>query len=275
MPATLTERILEAHIAGREGDLLHVRYDHLLLHDATGALLVDRFRALGRPPAHPGRILAAADHFVPPASAERAEILQKYLDFTAGLPGIRNRPFDGICHQLLVEDPATGPGQFIIGADSHTVTAGALGALATGLGSTDILFAMAAGWTWMAPPEVRRLVLEGRRGPWIRGKDAALAVLRRTGPAPAGADLAYECVDRCEPPLSMDSRFSLACMGAEMGAAFFLMVPDAVTRAYVEAKGGRWPESPLAPEADAAYHGELTVPLPGRPLVAVPPAPWH
>jgi homoaconitase/3-isopropylmalate dehydratase large subunit len=270
---TLTEKILDAHRLGVDEGLLRIGYDHLLLHDATGALLMKRFGDLGRGLKDPSRILAAADHFVPPATAERAEILQEYLAFIEGLPGIRRRPFEGICHQVLVEDPATGPGQVIIGADSHTVMAGALGCLAAGFGSTDILFAMISGWIWIPPPTVWRLEITGRPGPWIRGKDCALSILRKLGQAPAGPDLCYECLDLTSPPLGMDSRFALSCMGAEMGAAFFTIVPDEVTRDYVEAKGGTWEEG-LRPDAGARYARRVEVRVPDRSLVAAPPAPW-
>lgn len=273
MAENLIEKILAAHLIRREGEHLLVKYDHLLLHDATGALVIDRFQQLNRPLADPGKILAAADHFVPPASVERAEILQKYLDFISSLKGVRNRPYEGICHQLLVEDALTGPGQFMIGADSHTVMAGGLGAMATGLGSTDILFSMITGWTWMPKPVVWRLDITGKRQPWIRGKDVALAVLRDIGKAPAGPDLAYECCDLTTDGLSMDSRFSLSCMGVEMGVAFFVMVPDARTKEFLQKKKASGYEM-MEPDKDAVYANRVSVAVPDKSLVSMPPAPW-
>ena len=272
MAANLIDKIIDSHLERREGELLLVRYDHLLLHDATGALVIDRLRELKRPLADPKKVLATADHFVPPASVERAEILQKYLDFFSSIPGVRNKPYEGICHQLLVEDELTGPGQFIIGADSHTIMGGGLGAMATGLGSTDILFAMLTGWTWMPKPQVWKLAIRGQITPWLRGKDVALAVLRHVGKAPAGPDLAYECHDLTEPGLTMDSRFSLSCMGAEMGAAFFVMAPDERSRAYQQAKG--WRGETLVPDPAASYHREIELQVPQESLVSIPPAPW-
>ena len=271
MSKSLIEKILAAHTIGCDDDHLFLFYDHLLLHDATGALLIEPYKKLGRPLAHPERILAAADHFVPPATAERAEILQKYLDFTLELKNIRRSPFTGICHQIMVEDPLVGAGQFILGADSHTITAGALGTLACGLGSTDILFSMVTGFTWLTPPQTLKLILTGEMGSTIRGKDIALKILSAIGTT-TYPDYGFECFDQTTTKTSMDSRFSLACMGAEMGASFFTIVPDEITTAYLAKKG--YTSSPLHPDNDATYNATLSVQIPEEPLVAIPPAPW-
>ncbi len=273
MAETLIDKILDSHLLRREDNHLLITYDHLLLHDATGALLIKPFKDLGKPLAYPEKILAAADHFVPPATAERAEILQQYLDFTAELKGIRRKPFQGICHQILVEDPEVGPGQFIIGADSHTIMAGALGSLACGLGSTDILFSMVTGYTWLPKPPTCKLEITGSSTPFIRGKDVALAILTEIGGTRAMPDYAYECFDHTDTPLSMDSRFSLACMAAEMGAAFFVIVPDKITEQFLAHKGNT--AARLLPEQDASYDTSLTIPMPKQSLVSVPPAPWE
>lgn len=273
MAQTLIDKILASHLLRQEDDHLLITYDHLLLHDATGALLIKPFKELGKPLAHPEKILAAADHFVPPATAERAEILQQYLDFTSELQGIRSKPFQGICHQILVEDSAVGPGQFIIGADSHTIMAGALGSMACGLGSTDILFSMVTGYTWLPKPPVCKLELTGESRPFIRGKDVALAILAEIGGTRAMPDYAYECFDRTTGPLNMDSRFSLTCMAAEMGAAFFVMVPDEVTTTFLSQKG--MTDKPLLPDLEACYDTTMAIAMPDTSLVSIPPAPWE
>lgn len=273
MTQTLIEKILNNHLLRREDDHLLITYDHLLLHDATGALLIKPFNDLGKPLAHPEKILAAADHFVPPATAERAEILQQYLDFTTELKGIRRKPFQGICHQIMVEDSKVGPGQFIIGADSHTIMAGALGSMACGLGSTDILFSMVTGYTWLPQPPVCKLEITGSSAPFIRGKDVALAILAEIGGTRALPDYAYECFDRTNGALSMDSRFSLVCMAAEMGASFFVMVPDETTEKFLTQKGNNMP--PVMPDPDASYQESMAIAMPHESLVSIPPAPWE
>jgi len=272
VPETLTGKIFREHLAA-SGDPAFLHFDHLLLHDATGSLLIDRYQQLRRSVIRQDRILAAADHFVPPATAERAEILQKYLEFLEELPGIKNRCYQGICHQVLVEEPSTGPGQLIIGADSHTVTAGAMGSLATGFGSTDILFAMLSGCIWAPKPLVGRLDLTGRIGPWIRGKDAALELLRRMDLSLGStADLAWECFDRTDSGLSMDSRLALCSMAAEMNAAYFTLVPDATTLDFLRAKGNT--SRPIWPDDGAEYQLRLQVAMPRKSLVSEPPVPW-
>ncbi len=273
MAQTLIDKILESHLLRKEDDHLLITYDHLLLHDATGALLIKPFAELGKPLAHPEKILAAADHFVPPATAERAEILQQYLDFTTDLKGIRRKPFQGICHQILVEDSEVGPGQFIIGADSHTIMAGALGSMACGLGSTDILFSMVTGYTWLPKPPVCKLELTGSCDTFIRGKDVALAILAEVGGTRAMPDYAFECFDLTDGPLSMDSRFSLACMAAEMGASFFIIIPDGLTEAYLAEKGNT--TTVIQPDQDAEYEETMAIAMPEQSLVSVPPAPWE
>lgn len=271
MSQSLIGKILHRHTLRQEGAQLLISYDHLLLHDATGALLIEPFRKLGRALAHPERILAAADHFVPPATAERAEILQKYLDFTLELKGIRRAPFTGICHQIMVEDQTVTAGQVIIGADSHTIMAGALGSLACGLGSTDILFSMVTGFTWLTPPQTLRLNLTGSLATTIRGKDIALEILNQIGTT-TYPDYAIECFDETTSKLSMDSRFSLACMGAEMGSSFFTIVPDEITCQYLKTKGQT--NTPLHPDPDAIYDDEINIHVPTSSLVSIPPAPW-
>ena len=95
------------------------------------------------------KILVTVDHFAPPSTVERANIVKDVLSFIED-QGITNcRTYEGICHQLLVEGPWVGPGMVVLGADSHTTTAGALGCLATGMGSTDILYALVTGRTWL------------------------------------------------------------------------------------------------------------------------------
>jgi 3-isopropylmalate/(R)-2-methylmalate dehydratase large subunit len=116
------------------------------------------------------------------------------------------------------------------------------------------------------------LELTGKAGTYIRGKDVALAILAEIGGTRAMPDYAYECFDHTDTQLSMDSRFSLCCMAAEMGAAFFVMVPDEITAVFLEQKGHMAPA--LLPDPDAVYDTSLTIAMPKHSLVSVPPAPW-
>ena len=168
----LTHRILNAGC--REtlvgSDYFAVEPDVVLGHEATIALLIDRLRSAGRHVHAPDRCFFAADHFVPPATPERAAILKKYLRFVEE-EGISTELFyRGISHQLLIEDSRCRPGALIAGADSHTTMAGALGAFAAGFGSTDILGLLATGRVWVRLPRAVKFECHGALGDGVSGK---------------------------------------------------------------------------------------------------------
>jgi 3-isopropylmalate/(R)-2-methylmalate dehydratase large subunit len=284
---SLTRRILDA----RAGDAVlpgsayrWVEPDLVLGHEATIALLIDRLAKSGRPVRFPERCFFAADHFTPPASAERAGILKRYLDFVEE-QGIATRHlFKGISHQILVEDPRCLPGAVIAGADSHTTTAGAVGAFAAGFGSTDILCLLATGRVAMRVPDAVRFRFCGALPEWVSGKDLALEMMRHFGEGGAGYR-SIEFVDDTEPgrPIDMASRFTLCNMAVDCGAKNGLFVPDEVTWRYLEGRdgkadrGGDW--RALADDPDYAEHVDLDVaalvPLvarPGSPSDVIPAA---
>ena len=194
MSQTLTEKVLGRGLTGRTLDgseWREVEPDLLLGHDATIALVVDRFADADKPLAFPERLFLVADHFAPPSTVDRANVLRRFLDFVErhGIGGPAGGTFQmmqGICHQVLVESPRCVPGSIVVGADSHTTMAGALGAFATGMGSTDILAVLQTGTTWLRIPPSDRIVLEGSMAPHLRGKDLALWMMRTYGEGGAG-----------------------------------------------------------------------------------------
>src|SRR5215213_6934827 len=142
MGRTLTEKLLLGKGPARvfpESAYFEIEVDLVLGHDATISLLIDRFERIGGRIWSPSKCFFDADHFAPPSTPERADILRRYLDFVEVQAVPRDLLYRGISHQLLVEDPRCLPGMVICGADSHTTMAGALATFATGLGSTDIL----------------------------------------------------------------------------------------------------------------------------------------
>lgn len=213
--------------------------DLVLGHEATIALLIDRLRASGRRIAHPERCFFAADHFVPPASAERAAILKRYLEFVEeeGVDG--GALFRGISHQILVEDPRCLPGAVIAGADSHTTMAGAVGAFAAGFGSTDILALLATGRVAVRVPDAVRVSITGRLGRGVSGKDVALAMMQRFGEGGA----AYRALEFVDLGLAVDmaDRMTLCNMAVDCGAKNGLFAPDAITRRYLAVRDGHAP----------------------------------
>lgn len=256
-PGTLCQKVLDAH-AFDEGPGLYrrVRIDALLGHDATIALLIDEFERRELSVWDPDKVIFTNDHFSPPATIERAGISRKFLTFSRKLRLPQLKLDRGICHQLLVESNLCLPGALIVGADSHTITAGGIGACATGMGSTDILFALATGTTWMRCPPSLRVILRGRLPSACSGRDIVLELLRQLGEDGAQY-LALEFHDGCEPQLSQDDRFAIANMAVEAGAKFGVFVPDAVTLAYCAARDGSAPASYPVPDPDAAYAGTL------------------
>jgi 3-isopropylmalate/(R)-2-methylmalate dehydratase large subunit len=152
---------------------------------------------------------------------------------------------------LLPEQGLVVPGDIVVGADSHTCTYGALGAFATGMGSTDIAVAMATGNTWMRVPETIRINYHGELGPWVGGKDLILYTIGHIGVSGAR----YKAIEFAGPAidaLSMDGRFTMANMAIEAGGKTGLFAVDTLTRAYIDDRATR-PYQVYEADHDAAY----------------------
>ncbi len=271
---TLTQKLLARASSGPapEGSrYVPVKPDLVLGHDATIALLVDKMRDMGAHVRHPERLFLAADHFSPPSSTDRANILRRFLDF-AEREGIADvRMMEGISHQLLVESPRCRPGSVIVGADSHTTMAGAWGAYAAGMGSTDILALLISGLVFLVPPQARRLHFEGQLPPWLRGKDLALWMIGTLGEG-GGQGLSLELSG---PGVPMDGRFTLCNMAVDCGAENGIWIPDARMRVEWESRFGAWPADDVPqPDADARYVSTHSVDVTRlEPQVAAPYSP--
>ena len=191
-------------------------------------------------------LMVTCDHFAPPARIDWANLQRDVLAFVRrhGVPDLRM--YQGICHQLLLEDPRLLPGTVTVGADSHTLLAGAVGGFATGLGATDILAILATGETWFQVPASVQVVLTGTRKPWVMGRDVAFHLLRHFGEDGA-AYRALELWDDTGDGLSMDARAAITCMATEMGAKAALFAPDAVTVEYLRLRDGKAPGTDTAP----------------------------
>ncbi|HEY6176270.1 MAG TPA: aconitase/3-isopropylmalate dehydratase large subunit family protein [Kofleriaceae bacterium] len=278
-PHTLTEKLLrrnaaEPVVAGSE--FFRIPVDLVLGHDATIALLIERFQRAGRPIWAPARCFFAADHFTPPSTPERADILHRYLAFMKDECVPQDLVFRGISHQLLVEDRRCQPGMVICGADSHTVMAGALGCFACGMGSTDVLALLLTGHVLLSVPRSIRIDFEGTLPAWLSGKDLALEIIRRLGEGGA-VDRALEYHDRTAGGLSMDSRLCVANMAVEAGATNGVFVPDDTLRSYLSERDGGAGPLPgfegawLLPDPDAAYVQRVAIDVAKlAPLVALP-----
>ncbi len=241
MGMTITEKILAAH-AGRDrvepGELISVKVDMVLGNDITAPVAIDQFRKAGAKTVFdPEKIALVPDHFTPNKDIKSAEQCAKLREF-AKEQSIRHY-FEvgrmGIEHCLLPEQGLVRPGDVVIGADSHTCTYGALGAFATGVGSTDMAAAMILGEVWLKVPESMKFLYHGKLQRWVYGKDLILYTIGDIGVDGALYKAMEFCGESIE-NLSMDSRFTMANMAVEAGAKNGIVEPDKVTLEYVRGR---------------------------------------
>lgn len=251
MGYTLSEKII-GRAAGktvRAGDLVVVDVGAVMAHDSTGptAIKVMKNELKTERVFDPDRVALFTDHVAPPANIASAEA-QKTLRAFAAEQGIK-RFYDwgaGICHQLLIQEHLVRPGEIVAGADSHTTTAGAVGAFGTGMGSTDIAMILATGKTWLKVPETVRIVVKGRFAhPMVTAKDVSLAVAKTLGVDGATyMTVEYHGVGW----MSVSERMTLCNMTTEVGAKAGMVPADDVVRTAGFAVPA-W----LSVDADAVY----------------------
>ena len=267
------EKILSAHSGGetvRPGRIVSVDLDYVMANDATACLAVDIFKdeLMADRVFDPGKVVLVMDHFTPSSSIAAADSHNRMRRF-AGEQGLHH-VYDGqgVCHQLMMERHVL-PGQLIIGADSHTCTYGALGALATGMGSTDVAVAWKEGRIWMKVPEAVRITVKGLWPAHVGAKDL---ILRIIGDLTAGG-AAYKalCFDGpAVAALDMAQRMTLANMAIEAGAKFAYIAADETASAYLRV-AGRSGGRTFADDADARYERTLDYDVSGlAPQVAFP-----
>jgi len=253
---TLVEKILAAHSSKKgisPGELINVRVDLILANDITAPLAIKEFRRIGiNRVFDPHKVVMVPDHFVPNKdipSAEQAKMMREFaleqglVYFEVGETGIE--------HVILPEKGLVLPGDVVIGADSHTCTYGALGAFATGMGSTDIASAMATGEIWMKVPPTIKFVYHGKSGKWVSGKDLILYTIGDIGVDGALYSV-MEFSGEAITSLSMDSRFTMANMAIEAGAKAGIFGVDDKTLDYVKPRAKR-PYTVYEPDDSAQY----------------------
>ncbi|WP_406677075.1 3-isopropylmalate dehydratase large subunit [Moorella sp. ACPs] len=278
MGMTITEKILAAH-AGLEkvepGQLINARIDLALGNDITAPLAIKEFKKLGlKKVFDPERVVLVPDHFTPAKdikSAEQAKILRDFAR-EQGLAHYFEIGRMGIEHCLLPEAGLVGPGDLVIGADSHTCTYGALGAFATGVGSTDLAAAMATGELWFKVPETILFRYHGKLKPWVGGKDLILYTIGQIG-VDGARYMAMEFTGEAIAELSMDGRFTMANMAIEAGAKNGIFPVDEKTIAYIRGRLQR-DYRIYQSDPDARYAREIDIDA-GRiePQVALPHLP--
>ncbi len=254
MGKTLSEKILTSKSGGeaRAGDIVIVQVDLAFVQDGTGPLAVRVFESSGfQQVANPNGTALFLDHAAPSPARELSNdhiLLRNFARRT----GVRLYEVgDGVCHQLVAESLA-GPGEVIVGADSHTVTAGGLAAFATGMGSTDIAMAMALGKTWLRVPETFRIEVSGTFQRSVAAKDLILYLIGLIGADGAtykALEFGGETVDR----MAMPDRLTIANMAIEAGAKVGLFPSDETTRQYLGTMGREDKYLQLAADPGAVY----------------------
>jgi 3-isopropylmalate/(R)-2-methylmalate dehydratase large subunit len=252
---TITEKILAAHAGLDEvepGQLINARLDIVLSNDVTAPIAIKEFAKTGAEKVwDPERIALVPDHYTPNKDIKSAEQAKMVRDFARaqGITHYYEIGCMGVEHALLPEQGVVGPGDVIIGADSHTCTYGALGAFATGVGSTDAAVGMATGEAWFKVPASLKFHIEGELGPWVSAKDIILHIIGMIG-VDGALYQAMEFTGSTIEALDMDGRMTICNMAIEAGGKSGIIAVDDVTRAYVTGRAEReWVEYHSDPDA--------------------------
>ncbi|MFH1672074.1 MAG: 3-isopropylmalate dehydratase large subunit [Pseudomonadota bacterium] len=280
MKMTITEKILARH-AGKEkvepGEIISARVDLVFANDNTGDLAVDQFRKAGfKKIFDTKRVIFVADHFIPPKDIACAEQSRRVRVFSRemGLPNFFEVGRVGIEHILLPEMGFIKPGDLVVGADSHTCSAGALGAFASGVGSTDMAAAMAKGKLWFKVPETVKFVYKGRLNQWISGKDLILYTIGQIG-VQGATYKAMEFSGTAIADLSLDDRFTMANMAIEAGAKNGIFHVDQKTIEFLKTRVQNKYEI-ISSDPDARYEEVIEFDVSKLSYqVALPPSPGN
>ena len=253
---TLVEKILAAHCGKKElspGDLINVRVDLVLANDITAPISIKEFQKIGVDKVFdPQKVVMVPDHFVPNkdiASAEQAKMMREFA-LSQGLVYFEVGEM-GIEHVILPEKGLVLPGDVVIGADSHTCTYGALGAFATGMGSTDIAAAMATGDIWMKVPPTIKFIFHGKMSKWVGGKDLILYTIGDIG-VDGALYSAMEFTGDAIADLTMDDRLTMANMAIEAGGKAGIFCVDDKIEDYVKSRAIR-PYNIYKPDPNTQY----------------------
>jgi len=259
----IAEKIL-ARASGREevkpGEIVQPKVDMAMVNEITGPLAIQAFKKIGVPKVWDNsRIVLIQDHQVPADTVKSAELHRIMRQFAEEqeIKFLYDVGFGGVCHQIMVEKGHALPGDLIVGADSHTCTYGALGAFATGIGSTEMAAVFAMGEIWLRVPSTIRINATGSFKKHVTPKDLILYVIGKIGAAGATYK-AVEFTGSTISQISISGRMTLCNMTVEMGAKTGLINPDEETFNYVKSRARR-PFRALKSDPDAKYEKTLEV----------------
>ena len=272
MGQTIAEKILSAH-ADRQvkpGELIISNIDAVMVQDGTGPLAINEFEKLNKSKLfNPERTILFIDHAAPSPVKElsNSHIVLRKIKKKYG--AVLSEIGEGVCHQRLVES-FVNPGEVLLGADSHTCTSGALGAFATGVGSTDIAVVMALGKTWLKVPATYKIVLNGKFSKGVYAKDLILYLIGLIG-ADGATYKALEFSGDGAENLSMSERFTISNMAVEAGAKAGLFETDEKTFEYLKEKGRGELFKEIKADKDASYERVINIDLSEiKPMISCP-----
>ena len=260
MGKTLAEKILSAKsdTDACTGNIVVVPLDLVFVQDSTGPLALRQLNESKLNTIHdPKRTILFLDHSAPSPAKELSNDHIFLRSFAREKGAILSEIGEGVCHQIVAESFAR-PGDIIVGADSHTVTAGALAAFATGMGSTDIAMAMALGKTWLRVPETIRVIVHGQFAKGVYAKDLILHLIGRIG-ADGATYKALEFSGETVATMTMSERLTIANMAVEAGAKVGLFPSDSTTQRYLEDQGRGKQYIALVPDPDATYESTIEI----------------
>ncbi|MDD1773442.1 MAG: hypothetical protein LUQ14_02330 [Methanomassiliicoccales archaeon] len=228
MGKTIAEKVLSSKSGknAHAGEIVEAKVDYVMVNDITAPAAFDEFENLCGPILR-NKVVLIPDHYVPNKDLASAKQAKKMRDFAT--KHRINNYFEigrgGVCHQLMIEQGFVAPGRLIVGADSHTCSYGALGAFATGIGSTEAATVFARGVLWFKVPDSMKFTVEGKLGRWVSGKDVILSIIGDIGVEGARyASMEVEGSSISALPLS--DRVTISNMGIEAGAKACIVPPD-------------------------------------------------
>jgi 3-isopropylmalate/(R)-2-methylmalate dehydratase large subunit len=275
MPKTISEKVLSARsgVDAVAGDVVICDVDFILGTDASAPMAISYFEKMGGTRVRdPNRIFFALDHYSPPSSAATSRFHEQVRTFARDNGILAYDVGDGISHQIAVDRSHVRPGMLVVGADSHTVTCGAMNVFATGVGSSDFAAAMLTGQLWLRVPETIRVALEGPRPSDLAAKDVALAMVSALG-ADGAEYHALEFSGSAVATFTMDDRQVLSNLAVEAGAKAAIWEADRVLLEYLNTHGAD-PGEPVRSDQGARFARELRIDLASlTPRVALPHQP--
>jgi len=237
MGMTIAEKILATH-AGKESvspkEIVDAELDYVMVNDVTGLPAFEVFEEFGAAPIREKAVLIQ-DHYVPNKDVASAEQAKSMRDFAKKYRIVNH--FDvgrgGVCHQIMIEEGFAAPGRLIVGADSHTCSYGALGALSTGIGSSEAASAMATGQLWFRVPETQKFIVDGELGNYVMGKDIILHIIGSIGVS-GSLYRSMEFYGSAIVSLPLSDRITISNMAIEAGAKCGIIPPDEKVSTYLK-----------------------------------------